>query len=202
MSAPVPIDLFPLRSVLFPGGVLQLKVFEARYLDLVGRCLREERPFGVVCLAEGREVGRQQVRFENEGVLAHIENVDAEGPNLLQVRCRGGARFAVVGRVCQQPDGLWAAEVALQPDDDAVTPEPDLKPTVQALAQVIASLRNQGTLPFAEPFHLEDAGWVANRWCEILPVSLPAKQKLMALPDPQARLRLVHDYLKGQGVVQ
>ena len=202
MSAPVPIDLFPLRSVLFPGGMLQLKVFEARYLDLVGRCLREARPFGVVCLAEGREVGRQPVRFEAEGVLAHIENVDAEGPNLLQVRCRGGSRFALIGSARQQPDGLWAADVTVQPDDDAVAPEPDLAPTVQALAQVIASLRGQGSLPFAEPFRLDQAGWVANRWCEILPVALPAKQKLMALPDPQARLRLVHDYLKGQGVVQ
>ena len=202
MSAPVPIDLFPLRSVLFPGGVLLLKVFEARYLDLVGRCLREERPFGVVCLAEGREVGRQLVRFENEGVLAHIENVDAEGPNLLQVRCRGGSRFAVAGGVRQQPDGLWAAEVVLQPDDATAIPEPDLTPAVRALAQVIASLRSHGTLPFSEPFRLDDAGWVANRWCEILPVPLTAKQKLMALPDPQARLRLVHDYLKGQGIVQ
>jgi Lon protease-like protein len=84
-----------------------------------------------------------------------------------------------------------------------VAPEPQFFATVQALQQVIASLREQqGKSPFAEPFSLDDAGWVANRWCEILPVPLAARQKLMMLPDPQARLRLVHEYLKGKGVVQ
>jgi Lon protease-like protein len=200
--ASAPLALFPLRSVLFPGALLHLKVFEARYLDLVSRCLREERPFGVVCLAEGPEVGRAGVRFEPEGALAHIEAVDAEGPNLLRLRCRGGARFVLEGAARQLDDGLWIADVALQPDDAVLVPESDLLPTVKALSQVIASLRDQGALPFAEPFRLDDAGWVANRWCEILPISLAAKQKLMALPDPQARLRLVHDYLKGKGVVQ
>ncbi|HET9820857.1 MAG TPA: LON peptidase substrate-binding domain-containing protein [Burkholderiaceae bacterium] len=202
MGAPAPLDLFPLRSVLFPGAVLHLKVFEARYLDLVGRCLREARPFGVVCLSEGPEVGRDQVRFETEGVLAHIESVDAEAAGLLRVRCRGGSRFALAGAARQQADGLWVADVAMQADDAVLAPEPDLDPTVQALAHVIASLRNQGSLPFAEPLRLDDAGWIANRWCEILPVPLPAKQKLMVLPDPQARLRLVHEYLKGKGVVR
>ena len=73
---------------------------------------------------------------------------------------------------------------------------------MQALQQVIASLKEQGNRPFAEPFHLDDAGWVSNRWCEILPISLAAKHKLMMLEDPQTRLRLVHEYLKGKGVVQ
>lgn len=197
------IALFPLKSVLFPGAVLQLKVFEARYLDLVSRCMLENLPFGVVCLSAGNEAGQHKVRFETEGVLAHIEDVDAEAANLLRVRCRGGERFAIEGQARQQPDGLWMAEVQTMPDDETVAPEPELFPTVQALQQVIASLREQqGKVPFAEPYALDDAGWVANRWCEILPISLAARQKLMMLPDPQARLRLVHDYLKGKGVVQ
>jgi Lon protease-like protein len=197
------IALFPLKSVLFPGAVLQLKVFEARYLDLVSRCMREALPFGVVCLSGGSEAGPDKVRFESEGVLAHIDEVDAEAANLLRVRCRGGERFAIEGHARQQPDGLWMAEVETVPDDEAQTPEAELFPTVQALQQVIASLREQqGRTPFAEPYALDDAGWVANRWCEILPISLAARQKLMMLPDPQARLRLVHEYLKGKGVVQ
>jgi Lon protease-like protein len=198
------IALFPLKSVLFPGALLQLKVFEARYLDLVSRCMRENEPFGVVCIAgTGREVGRDKVSFESQGVLAHIDDVDAEGANLLRVRCRGGERFEIVGTPRQQPDGLWMAEVDAVPADEAVAPEPEFFATVQALQQVIASLREQqGKAPFAEPFSLDDAGWVANRWCEILPVPLAARQKLMMLPDPQVRLRLVHEYLKGKGVVQ
>lgn len=203
MSGRQTVALFPLKSVLFPGALLQLKVFEARYLDLVSRCLRENEPFGVVCLATGGEVGREKVRFELQGVLAHLDDVDAEGPNLLRVRCHGGERFEIDGAPRQQPDGLWMAEVDLVPADEAVAPDPEFFATVQALQQVIASLREQhGKAPFAEPFSLDDAGWVANRWCEILPVPLAARQKLMMLPDPQARLRLVHEYLKGKGVVQ
>lgn len=196
------LALFPLKSVLFPGAVLQLKVFEARYLDLVSRCLRERVPFGVVCIATGAEVGRDAVSFELQGVLANIDEVDAEGANLLRVRCHGTDRFEITGTPQRQPDGLWTADVQLLPADDRVAPEPEFFATVQALQQLIASLREQqGRVPFAEPFALDDAGWVANRWCEVLPVPLAARQKLMLLPDPQARLRLVHEYLKGKGVV-
>lgn len=196
------IALFPLRSVLFPGALLQLKVFEARYLDLVGRCLRERERFGVVCLAEGRESGREGVRFETEGTMAHIEEVDAEGTNLLRVRCLGAERFRIVGQARVQPDGLWVADVQAIAADVSEAPLAEFAATVQALQQVIASLKEQGNQPFAEPFHHDDAGWVANRWCEILPISLAAKHKLMTLEDPQTRLRLVHEYLKGKGVVQ
>jgi uncharacterized protein len=197
------IALFPLKSVLFPGALLPLKVFEARYLDLVSRCMRQSEPFGVVCILGGREAGRDSdLSFEPEGVLAHIDEVDAEGANLLRVRCRGGERFQVVGAARRQADGLWVADVRTLPADEAVTPEAELFATVQALQQVIVSLREQqGQVPFAEPYALDDAGWVANRWCEILPIPLAARQKLMMLPEPQARLRLVHEYLKGKGVV-
>jgi uncharacterized protein len=204
MSKPLrrTVALFPLKSVLFPGALLQLKVFEARYLDLVSRCMRDTVPFGVVCLAAGKEVGRGGARFEHHGVLAHIEDVDAEGTNLLRLRCRGVERFSIAGNATQQDDGLWTAQIDLLMPDDVVSPEPELFGTVQALQQVIASLIEKGSVPFAEPYRLDDAGWVANRWCEILPIPLAAKQKLMTLPDPQARLRLVHEYLRGKGVVQ
>ena len=197
------VALFPLKNVLFPGARLGLKIFEARYLDLVSECLRTQAPFGVVCLlGAGRETGRANVQFETDGVLAVIDEVDAEGPNLLRLQCHGGERFSIVGQATQQPDGLWTAEVRTWPADEVITPEPALFPTVQALQQVIAALREQqGHAPFAEPFALDDAGWVANRWCEVLPIPLAARQKLMVLTDPQARLRLVHEYLKGKGVV-
>ncbi len=80
-------------------------------------------------------------------------------------------------------------------------PTPALLPTVKALASAIDALRQQGATPFVEPHRFEDAGWVANRWCEILPIPLAAKQRLMALSDPQSRLRLVDEYLRGKGVV-
>jgi len=200
-QGPLALALFPLRSVLFPGAVLPLKVFEARYLDLVGRCLRERAVFGVVCLRQGMETARDSVRFEREGVLARIDEVDAEQAGILQVRCTGTQRFAIAGEPRQQRDGLWLADVTLQRDDDPQAPEAALLPTVKALANAISALRDQGSTPFASPYRFDDAGWVANRWCEILPIPLAAKQRLMRLPEPQLRLRLVDEYLRGQGVL-
>jgi uncharacterized protein len=197
------LPLFPLQTVLFPGGVLNLKVFEARYLDLVSRCLRQSTPFGVVCLSQGAETqagDKDRVRLEPVGVLAHLEDVDAEQPGILRVRCRGGRRFKSASPQ-QLPDGLWVADTALLPADQSVHPTPAQFTTVEALTNAIESLRQQGHTPFAEPYQLNDAGWVANRWCEILPISLAAKQKLMELQDPVMRLTLVGDYLRGKGVI-
>jgi uncharacterized protein len=198
------LPLFPLRSVLFPGGLLALKVFEARYLDLVSDCLRRQQPFGVVCLLQGGEVRAGKgtsVCFESAGVLARLDDVDSEQPGVLRARCTGTRRFRLDGTAAQQADGLWVGSAALLDDDEAQVPSAELLPTVQALANAIATLKAQGADPFNLPHRLDDAGWVANRWCEILPISLGAKQKLMELDDPQVRLQLVHEYLRGKGVV-
>ncbi len=76
-----------------------------------------------------------------------------------------------------------------------------MQATVEALAQAIESLDAQHAAPVAGPPRLDDAGWVANRWCELLPVPLAAKQRLMALEDPALRLELVDEYLRGRQVV-
>ena len=198
------LPLFPLRSVLFPGGLLGLKVFEARYLDLVSECLRSQRPFGVVALKKGGDVhkpGGERVEFEAVGCLAELIEVDAATAGILAVRCRGTQRFR-----CEAPrqrdNGLWEAEVTLLADDEIVLPSEELVGSAKGLANAIATLKQQGSTPFLEPYHFEQAGWLANRWCEILPISLAAKQKLMELDDPLVRLKLVDDFLKSKGVVQ
>jgi Lon protease-like protein len=198
------LALFPLQTVLFPGGLLNLKVFEARYLDLVGACLRAQSPFGVVCLAQGSEAGPNPkgVRIENVGVLARIDEVDSVQQGILQVRCTGTQRFRLAAAPTQRPDGLWVAPVELLADDLATPPVEAMQATVQALAQAAASLKEQGTLPFSEPLQLDDAGWVANRWCELLPISAAAKQKLMELDDPALRLKLVDEFLRSKQVVR
>jgi Lon protease-like protein len=195
------LPLFPLQAVLFPGGLLGLKVFEARYLDLVSRCLRERRPFGVVCLRQGAEAGRGEVEMEPVGTLAHLDEVDGDQPGILRVRCTGGSRFEFAGPPVQRADGLWEAPVTLLADDPAEMPAPEMLATVTALAKAIQSLKAQDSQPFLEPYRLDDAGWVANRWCEILPISLAAKQRLMALESPAVRLQLVDEYLRGKQVV-
>jgi uncharacterized protein len=201
----VELALFPLRSVLFPGGLLRLKVFEARYLDLVSACLRERRPFGAVALrrgAEARSPGEAEaVEFESVGTLAELIDVDSAQPGILQVRCRGTQRFEVHERE-QRPDGLWVAQATPLVDDDDTAPTLEMIETVRGLAGAMKALRDQGAEPFLEPYRFDHAGWVANRWCEILPISLAAKQKLLELPDPLVRLQLVDEYLRGKGVVK
>ena len=197
------LPLFPLRTVLFPGGRLNLKVFEARYLDMVGDCLRQGRPFGVVCLQAGGEVQRKDtgaVRFHDIGVQAHIDEVDAEQTGILHIRCSGRERISL-SHPRQQADGLWLADATPLPADEAAEPPEDAAATVQALRDAIEAMRREGAEPFIPPYQFSDAGWVANRWCEILPISLAAKQKLMALDDPVARLKLVDEFLRKQGVV-
>ncbi|HZE91462.1 MAG TPA: LON peptidase substrate-binding domain-containing protein [Rhizobacter sp.] len=202
-SALVDVPLFPLQAVLFPGGLLSLKVFEARYLDLISTCMRESTPFGVVGLRQGTEVHKADaaVMLEPWGVMSELIDVDAARSGILQVRCRGAKRFQVQS-TRQQSDGLWLAQVQLQDDDDMVAPTEALMDTVRGLANAIATLKQQGSEPFLKPFQFDRAGWVANRWCEILPISLAAKQKLMELPDPLVRLQLVDEFLRTKGVVK
>jgi Lon protease-like protein len=196
------LPLFPLRSVLFPDGLLGLKVFEARYLDLIGTCLRSGSGFGVVALRQGSEVhvGEEPVDLGTIGVIAEIIDVDSPQTGILNLRCRGTRRFST-GRVWQQPDGLWMAEATLLPDDLPAAVDDRLRACAAALASAVDSLHAQGARPFLEPLRYDDAGWVANRWCELLPITLAAKEKLMALDDPLTRLGLVDEFLRGKGVI-
>lgn len=196
------LPLFPLGTVLFPDGLLPLRIFEARYLDLIARCMREGRPFGVVTLVQGHEVRRagEPVRFEREGCLAEVIDGDSTEPGILQVRCRGMRRFET-GPAHQAADGLWLADATLRPADTPTPVPDDLAACAQALGRAIDALAQRGQRPFAEPHALGDAGWTANRWCEILPIPLPTRHKLMMLPDPLARLRLVDGFLRRHGIV-
>jgi Lon protease-like protein len=196
------LPLFPLQAVLFPGGLLNLKVFEVRYVDLVTTCLREQLPFGVVALRSGHEVRRpgDSVSFETVGTLAELVSVDSDRPGILQVSCRGGSRFRVLASN-QRADGLWLAHTDPVDEDEVRAPTEAQTATVRGLAEAIATMKAQGVAPFLEPYRFDDAGWVANRWCEILPISQAAKFRLMELPDPIVRLQLVDDYLRSKGVV-
>ena len=192
------LPLFPLRTVLFPDGLLDLRIFEARYLDLVSRCWRESAPFGVVALRSGSEArsGGDSVQLYEAGTLAELIDVDSAEPGILAVRCRGGERFRLVGAAHQERDGLWVAATEPIAADPVVAPAPGHADIVHALADSIAALAAQGTRPFVEPHRLDSAGWVADRWCEILPLPLEVRQRLLVLADPLARLDLIASLLR------
>ena len=201
------LPLFPLQMVLFPDALLGLRVFEARYLDLISECLRTQQPFGVICLKAGSEVGtataRQAMAVEMEtvGTLAVLDTVDADEPGILSVRCHGGARFRMRDAPLQRDNGLWVVDAETMAPDPVRLPGPATVQTVQALAEAIEKLQAGERVPFAPPYRLDEAGWVANRWCELLPISLAAKQKLMELDDPVIRLSLVDGFLRDKKVV-
>lgn len=202
-TPPDPLPLFALRTVLFPGALLSLRVFEARYVDLVTDCLRSRQPFGVICLRQGAEAGptRSPLALEEVGTLAYIDEVDAEQAGILRVRCRGANRFRIAQAPTQRDNGLWVAKVEPLPADPLRLPGPAMLQTVTALAEAIRKLQERQSEPFATPYRLNDAGWVANRWCELLPVSLAARQKLLELEDPVIRLSLVDGFLRDKKVI-
>ncbi len=194
--------LFPLGTVLFPDGRLPLKVFEARYIDLIGHCLRSGQPFGVVTLLQGGEVRQTQedARFAEVGCLARVLDCDSQQPGILNLLCRGEHRF-LWRQARQRPDGLWLADILEQPADAEQPPDAKQAACVAALERAIAALAERGQTPFLPPHHLGDAGWVANRWCELLPIGLAARHRLMALPDARTRLSLVEDFLRRHQIV-
>jgi Lon protease-like protein len=199
------LPLFPLGTVLFPGGVLPLRVFEVRYLDMVTKCHRAGAPFGVVALEHGHEVraaGAPPEQLAGIGTLAHITALERPQPGLLTVQCRGDQRFRI-DRASQLKHGLWVADVTLLAADRPLAIPADLQHTAHALNKLYAGLRAQAAaapLPAAGSELFDDAGWVANRWCELLPLPAAVRQHLMSLDSPLLRLELVADALGKAGI--
>lgn len=194
------LPLFPLGAVLFPGGVLPLRIFEVRYLDMISRCHKAGAPFGVVLLTQGGEVRRpgSTEAFSPVGTLATISELDTPRPGLMMIRASGEQRFRITASD-QLRHGLWVADVERLAADMAVPIPDDLKNTAQALSKLIQSLQlktaTPGQMPLQGPWRLDDCGWVANRWCELLPLPMQLKQRLMELDNPLVRLELVSDVL-------
>jgi Lon protease-like protein len=193
------LPLFPLQTVLFPDGLLELKIFETRYLDLMARCMREQAPFGVVALRSGGETARGSaggaaVALFDVGTLAELIEVDSPEANILLVRCRGRQRFRL-GPTRQEADGLWVGEANPVADDPMVAPSAAHANVVKSLVEAVATLSAQGAEPFLAPHRFDDAGWVANRWCEILPLPIDAKHRLLSL-DPLSRLDIVDSLMR------
>lgn len=198
------IPLFPLGTVLFPDGVLPLQVFEVRYLDMMRKCIDSGSPFGVVLLTQGSEVrtpgGDEQ--FEQYGTLATVQEILETSPGLLKVMCRGAARFHIVSSE-RRPNGLWTAEVELLENDHTVPIPSELQGAADALDRVLESLGDipEERWPLLPPFQLDDCGWVANRWCDLLPLPAAQKQMLLTLDNPLIRLELLHDMLDEHGLI-
>ena len=199
-SALTELPLFPLGTVLFPGALLPLQIFELRYLQMVGECERQGTGFGVVTLTQGREVhrpGQADEAFEAIGTRVQIERIERPQAGLVLVWCRGIEQFQIHSTQ-QRPDGLWRGKVQAWPAQAAV-PVPD---HLQYLAQQIQSAlltlsaQDNSVALWTQPWALDNCAWVANRWCELLPLPLAMKYRLFSLNQPLMRLELVGDMVE------
>lgn len=187
------IPLFPLNTVLFPGGLLPLKVFEQRYLDMAAACMKSQSPFGVCLIAEGGEVAEKGgVPAEPHGIgtLAEIATWEMPQLGILLITVRGGQRFRILEKRIEA-DKLLRAQVELLPEA-AVPLPPERARLVPLLQRVVGDL---GAERMPEPHRFDDAGWVGCRLTEVLPVQNLAKQKLLELDDPLTRLEILEKYL-------
>lgn len=194
-----PLPLFPLSLVICPGGLLPLRIFEVRYLDMVRNCLRNKSSFAVVtALPEGEKDLEGNFPFANIGTLVDIVDADVTTVGLMMIRCVGQRRVKI-DSYTQQKDGLLIGEVNDIPNDLELPIPEDLQMTSIGLQRLLESLPQQNipteNLPVIEPYKLEDASWVANRWVELLDLPLLQKQRLMQLDSPILRLELIHDIL-------
>lgn len=200
------IPLFPLGNALFPDGVMHLRIFEVRYLDMIGKCIADGSAFGVVPLLEGREVRTPEGKevLAGAGTLARIAESSAPMPGLLQIACTGTSRFRLLSAQ-QGKFGLWTGEIEILPDDAPREIPSELQPTANALGALIADLQRRATpkavMPIAPPFRLDECGWVADRWAEILPLAAVVKQELLLTADPELRLAHIHTMLDDRGLL-
>jgi len=184
------IPLFPLNTVLFPGGRLPLRIFEQRYMDMAKACLRERTPFGVCLIREGREVGAPAIPAD-VGTLARIAAWDMPQLGVLQVTALGEQRFRILERRVQA-NGLTAGTIEL------ISHEPDESVPQSCVGRVKLLERGieQQSGLFEPPHRLDSASWVSSRLTELLPLPLPAKQELLELDSARIRIERLNELLR------
>jgi len=190
------VPIFPLNAVLYPGALLPLRIFEARYMDMAKDCLKRSSPFGVCLITEGEEVGAPAAH-ERVGCLARLAEVDMEELGVLKARAEGTERFRVVSSDVAK-NGLIMGEVEpLPPEADAID-APGLADCAEFLRKAIAGI---GPERFRAPFRFDDATWVGFRLAEILPLRNDVKQKLLELTDAALRLAVLDRFLRQQRLI-
>ena len=200
------LPLFPLNAILFPDGLLHLQIFELRYLTLIKQCITNGTEFGVVAQTASPKTDEPMANetFTRCGTRAKIVAHSAPMAGLLRIECVGTQRFEVLSSA-QQKLGLWVAQVEDIPADQVVAVPAELEDTVTALRNVITTLHNRDANPehtlILPPYRFDDCGWVANRWCELIPMPAAQQQSLLTLDNPLIRLELVQDMLLEQGLL-
>lgn len=187
------ISIFPLNTVLFPDGLLPLRVFEQRYIEMTKACLRDERPFGVCLIREGKEVGHAAVP-ESVGCLARIVHWEMPQLGVFQLLARGGERFRI-REMRIEPNQLIVASIqAIAPDSGRELVDPDCGNLLRTI------IDKAGAERFPAPLRLDDAAWVGYRLAEVLPIDAATRQELLEITDAQERLARLGRIMADQGL--
>lgn len=185
------LAVFPLNAVLFPGGLLPLRIFEQRYMDMATACLKKDEPFGVCLIRSGREVGAPATP-EPIGCTARIVEWDMQQLGLLSLKTRGEQRFHIIESQVTDA-GLTRARVELLPPDK----DAEFEDKFAACAKLLRAVIDQhGAGLVAEPLQFDSISWVSSRLAEILPVPLAAKQQLLELGDARQRIEILNKFLE------
>jgi len=180
------ISIFPLHTVLYPGGALALRIFEPRYLDMVGKCLKEDTGFGICLISEGKETDASAESFEY-GTFGNISYWQQLPEGLLGITVRGQQRFRIISKQTDA-NGLCMAEVEMLPNEHTQT----LPSRFQALSAMTEEMLTQIGHPYTTlPKFYDDASWVGYRLAELLPIALVQKQHFLQLTDPIERLERI-----------
>jgi Lon protease-like protein len=181
-----------LKTVLFPGGPLPLRVFEARYIDMVSDCMKKDMPFGVLLIRSGTEAGAPVTTW-GTGTLARIIDWYQGSDGLLGITAIGEQRFRLLSSE-RQADGLNIGEIELLPEPPTVPMPEDYRDLTTILSDVLDDL---GLLYQSLERRFDDAGWVASRFVEILPIDLEEKQQCLENADPLQTLAMIRALLSA-----
>lgn len=180
------LPIFPLGTVLFPGGEIVLRIFESRYVAMVRRCLAENSPFGVCLIRAGFEVGTAAIPHDT-GCTARISHWEEPAEDRFLIRARGENRFRIATRAVAD-DGLISAHVALLEPPDPM-PLPERFAPLRAMLE--DAIERVGANHFPMPQRLDDADWVACRIAEHLPITPERRQQLLKEDGPLQRLEMI-----------
>ena len=189
MTASIPI--FPLNTVLYPGSLLPLKIFEQRYLDMTKACVRDNAPFGVCRIREGLEVGLPAVP-EQVGCSALIVEWDMPNLGVFHLRTRGQVPFRILQHTTQS-DGLVRAEIEWLAEAAGEVSAESFALCRRVLEQIIGKI---GSGYFFPPLAYDDPRWTSYRLAEVLPLEWGEKQSLLALRDDGERLKRLQAHLQ------
>ncbi len=183
MTTRIRIPLFPLHNVLFPGGVLPLRVFEPRYLEMVSTCMKEGTGFGIALILSGNEVGEAAKTYE---VGSHVRIIDwtLRDDGLLGITVQSAGRFRILSSEVR-PNQLIHAEVEMLEEPQASTFPQEYRAAIDLLRDIIAKVGGH----YADiPPNYDDPLWVSGRLAELLPIELIQKRHLLQMGDPPQRL--------------